>query len=187
LGERRCAPIRTLLLLRQLDAQELAAQILQAVPVGECAYQFRRHLGAIDRLGVHAQVSLQHGKIEAREVENLEHLGIGQERLQARRLVIAVGELNQMAFAEASRKLDQAQPVALRLEAHRLGVDGYGAAERQSGGKIAAMQMRVHRFRFHVRSRNLGAQEKTRTSKTFRPLEPESSASTNSATWAMAL
>src|SRR5438552_10836884 len=29
-----------------------------------------------------------------------------------------------------------------------------------------------------------GAQEKTRTSTSFRPLEPESSASTNSATWA---
>src|SRR5216684_1731261 len=34
------------------------------------------------------------------------------------------------------------------------------------------------------RSERSGAQEKTRTSTTFRPLEPESSASTNSATWA---
>jgi hypothetical protein len=32
-----------------------------------------------------------------------------------------------------------------------------------------------------------GAQEKTRTSTTLRPLAPEASASTNSATWAFAL
>src|SRR5258708_26708538 len=35
-------------------------------------------------------------------------------------------------------------------------------------------------------SARVGAQEKTRTSTSFRPLEPESSASTNSATWAWA-
>ena len=53
-------PVGALLLLRQLDPQKLAAQILQAVPVGIGARQLGGDLGAVDRHGGHAQMAIEH-------------------------------------------------------------------------------------------------------------------------------
>src|ERR1700738_3349023 len=84
------------------------------------------------------------------------------------------------------RQLHKAQPVAMRVEPHRLRVDGNDRSEVDAFGKVPAVKLMGHpaqRPAAASRSRD-GAQEKTRTSTSFRPLEPESSASTNSATWA---
>src|SRR5690242_9496470 len=81
----------------------------------------------------------------------------------------------------------------MRVEAHRLGVDRDHRPEVEPVRQVAAMEVDGHaRAPLELgdeaswRMEMIGAQEKTRTSTTFRPLEPESSASTNSATWAPA-
>ena len=53
--------------------------------------------------------------IEAREMIELEPIGIGEQRLQARRGIVAAGaEADQMLVALAVGQLHQAQPVAVR-------------------------------------------------------------------------
>ena len=54
----------------------------------------------------------------------LEPLGIAQQRLQVGRGIVAArAEADEMLVAAAVGDLDQAQPVAARDQAHRLGVD----------------------------------------------------------------
>src|SRR5712671_3712462 len=83
----------------------------------------------------------------------------------------------------AGRQLDEAQPVAMRVEPHGLGVDRNNRSEVEPFGQITTIKSIGHPGQRPAAPRG-GAQEKTRTSTSFRPLEPESSASTNSATWA---
>src|SRR5947209_18370465 len=71
----------------------------------------------------------------------------------------------------------------MRVEPHRLGVDRNNRPEVEPFGQITAIKPVGHAGQRAAALRG-GAQEKTRTSTSFRPLEPESSASTNSATWA---
>ena len=89
--------------------------------------------------------------------------------------------LHQMGIAVAGRELDQAKPVAMRVETHGLGVDGHDRAERDVGRQVAAMELDRHctdasQPRMVPRRRL----ELPRLS----ALVPETSASTNSATWA---
>src|ERR1700675_4957623 len=70
-GQSRRTPIRGLLLLRELDTQQLAAEILQPVLIGKGARQFRGDLGAIDRRRHRAQIVRQDGDVEAPEMEDL--------------------------------------------------------------------------------------------------------------------
>src|SRR5580700_111420 len=88
-----------------------------------------------------------------------------------------------MSVAVAGRQLDEAQPIAMRVEPHRFGVDRNNRSETEPFGQITAIKSISHAGQRPAAPRG-GAQEKTRTSTSFRPLEPESSASTNSATWA---
>ena len=74
-------------------------------------------------------------------MKQLQHRGIGQQPLQARRLVIVRRELDQMGVAVAGRQLHQAQPVAMRVEPHRLGVDRDRRTEGEALRKIAMMQL----------------------------------------------
>src|SRR5260221_3267232 len=196
-GELGGAPIRGLLLLRELDAEQIAAQILEPMTVGEGAHQPRRDLGAVDGPRHHAEVVLQHGDVEAREMKDLQDAGVGQQRLEARRVEGSGRELHEMRDAVAGGELHQAQPVAVRVEPHGLGVDGDVGAEIEVGGQITAMKVDAQCLPGGLtwgpspadavgprRSERSGAQEKTRTSTTFRPQVPETCASTNSATWA---
>src|SRR5580693_4004837 len=66
----------------------------------------------------------------------------------------------------------------MRVQPHRLGVDGDCRPEVDAFRQIAAMQLMAHA------APRGGAQEKTRTSTTLLPQVPETCASTNSATWA---
>ena len=52
---------------------KLADEILEAVPVRVGAHKLRDDLGAVDRGNGDAEIFLEHGDIEAGEVENLEH------------------------------------------------------------------------------------------------------------------
>src|SRR5271156_5644266 len=70
------------------------------------------------------------------------------------------------------------------IEPHRLSIYRHHFAEIDVFGQVATMQPESHRTHRRTAASPSGAQEKTRTSTSNRPLEPESSASTNSATWA---
>src|SRR5579863_69175 len=123
LGQGWCAPIRALLLFFKLDAEQILAQIAQPVPVAEGTHQPRGGLGAIKRLRHHPEIVVEDREIEPREMEQLDDCGVDEEPLQIRGVVAAGGELNEMSIAIAARELYQAQPVAMRVEPHRLGVD----------------------------------------------------------------
>jgi hypothetical protein len=122
---------------------------------------------------------IDHRQIEAGEVEQLGNRGVGHQLLEVGRRVVAGLKLHQMRVAVAGGKLHQAQPIAMRIEAHRLGIDGDRRTEFDPVGEIAAMKMIGHA------APGGGAQEKTRTSTTLLPQVPETCASTNSATWAI--
>ena len=49
-----------------------------------------------------------------------------------------------MRVAVAARQLHEAEPVAMRVEAHRLGIDRDRVAEQKTLGQVAAMQLIIH-------------------------------------------
>ena len=139
-GERVRAPVGRLLLLGDLDAEQVAAEVLEAVAVGERAREAGRDLRAIDRPAADAERVLQHRDIEAGKVEELQHSLVGQQRGEAGRVDGRAGrELHQVAVAVAARELHQAEPVAMGIEAHGLGVDGHRIAEGEPRRQVAAM------------------------------------------------
>src|SRR5690606_21044467 len=107
------APVGALHLLRQLDAEQLLAQVPEAVAVGVGAGELGRDLGAVHRATEHAQIVPDGGEIVAREMEQLLARGIGEQPAQIGRAVRALAELHQVAVAVPGRQLHQTQPVAL--------------------------------------------------------------------------
>src|SRR5262249_10367351 len=106
------------------------------------------------------------------------HARISQKTGQPWRRVCAGCELHEMRVTVACRQLDYAKPVAMWVEPHRLGIDGNDRPEVCALRNVAAIKSMGHpglRTIAPSPSRG-GAQEKTRTSTSFRPLEPESSA-----------
>src|SRR3981189_461204 len=121
-------------------------------------------------------------------------------------------DLHHIGAAVAVRHLHHAEPVAMRMQPHGLGIDRHRIGVEGQIGQIAAMQAYGHGVRDLVESmrtklplklergerpvclewatgghpRMSGAQERTRTFTAVKPLAPEASASTNSATWARA-
>ncbi len=55
--------------------------------VGIGAHQPRRGLGAIDRAGDDAEIEADRREVEAREMIELEPVGIGEQRAQVRRVI----------------------------------------------------------------------------------------------------
>src|SRR3546814_12737861 len=87
--------------------------------------------GAIDRRGDDAERVLERGDVEAREMEQLEPRGVGQDRLEHRRVIGAAGtKADEMLVAAAVAALDQAQPGAQRVQPHGLGVAGRSEERR---------------------------------------------------------
>src|SRR5215510_12372851 len=110
-------PIGALLLLGEVDAEELAAQVLEAVAVGVGACQLGSDLGAVDGLCKHTQMLCQHGDIEAAEMKDLEHRAIHEQGFEPRCRPILTIELYEVGHIVAGGELDQAEPVAMRLKA----------------------------------------------------------------------
>ena len=77
-------------------------------------------------------------------MEQLENRGIGEQGTQPRRLILGWGELHEMADPIARRELHEAQPVAMRVQPHRFGVDRDDAGEGDFGREIAAVKMNAH-------------------------------------------
>ena len=77
---------------------------------------------------------LQNRNVETAEVKELQDLRISDQGCQARCHDRAARDLDEMGVAVAGRELDQAKPVAMRIETHRFGIDGHDRPERQFGG-----------------------------------------------------
>ena len=74
-------------------------------------------------------------------MENLGHLGVGQQRLEVGRVVGGAVHLHQMGIAVAGRKLDQAKLVAAWQQPQRFGINGNRSAKVQSGGQITLVKL----------------------------------------------
>ena len=138
------APIARLLLLRQIDVEHLAHQILQAMAIGIGAGKPRGDLGAIHRLRHHTERIVERGEIEPREMEDFHDLRIGQQGRQVRRPGMILRDLHHVGAAVAVRHLHEAEPVAMWMQAHGLGVDRHRIGVAGEIGQIAAMQAYGH-------------------------------------------
>jgi hypothetical protein len=81
-------------------------------------------------------------------VKDFCHFGIAQQRLQIRRigvtLAIVLGDLHHVGAAVAVRQLHHAEPVAVRMQPHGLGIDRHRIGIAGQIGQIAAMQADGH-------------------------------------------
>ena len=73
-------------------------------------------------------------------MEELQNAFILQHGFQVRRGVFARGELDQVGIAVTGRKLEKAQTIPRRVQAHGFCVYGNGRSEVHSGRKIAFMK-----------------------------------------------
>ena len=133
------APIGHLLLLGKFVAEDLAHQVLETMLVGIGARQARRDLGAIDRRRHDAECFVEHAEIEPREVKDFQNARVGEQPLEVGRIGGGRGDLHHVGGAVAGRKLHQTQPVAAKIESHRLGVDRDRAAIARDVRQVAAV------------------------------------------------
>ena len=129
------APVAGLLRLGQVDPDQLAHHILQPVAVGVGAGQSGGDLGAIDRPRLDPEVQLEHADVEPAEVEQLQHLRIGQQAFQVGAVVAGAVHAHDMGVAVAGRQLDHAQGIAAEAQAHGLGIDGDVRSQVQVVGR----------------------------------------------------
>ena len=111
------------------------------MPVGVGAHELRHDLGTVDWCGCDLQILLDHGHVEAGEVENFHNGRIGQKRFQARRIIGRPVQLHEMGAAVTGRELHQAQAVAVRIEPERFAIDGDAGAKRHPRGQVTVMEM----------------------------------------------
>ena len=133
------APIGTLLLFGDIDAEQFLANILIAVLIGIGANKARGGARAIDRRSAHAQIMPHDRQIEPGEMKDFYPRRISQQFYQVWRIIRTGCELHEMRVAIAIGQLHQAEAVALIIEAHRLGIDGNIAVQHQIRGQIALM------------------------------------------------
>src|SRR6185437_2424895 len=162
LAQVRRTPVRALLLLGEVDAEEFLHQVLETVFVRIRPNQLGGDLGAIDGRGQHAEIAAEHRHVEARVVEQLGHAGVGQEPVEIGCRVRTGRKLHGVAHAVAGRELHQAQPVAERIETQRLAVDGDKRSEVEIVGQVALVQLDLH-VRASTRSARASLQNKNRT------------------------
>ncbi len=143
-AQRRRPPVRALLALVELDAEELANQVLESVAVGVGPHQPRRDLGAVDRTAVDLEVPAEHREIEAGIVEQLQSPPVGKKTPQVGCRILAGWQLHEVGPAVAGGELHDAQSVAPWIETHGLGIDGHDVAEIQPGRQIAVMKGDIH-------------------------------------------
>ena len=114
------------------------------MPIGKCAREPRRDLGAIGRQRHDTEMMINHREVEACEMKKLGYAGIGQHQFQPRSLVLTGCELHEMGIPVARRELDETQSVAIRVQAHRLCVYGDNRPEVHAFGEITAIKPMCH-------------------------------------------
>ena len=134
--------------------------------VGEGAHQLGCDLGAADRRDGDAQGVLEDGDVEPGKMHELEGTRVSEQTREIGAGVAEAAEglgtdLHHVRGAVSGGKLHQTQPVAMRIEAHRFGVDGHDGTERKGLGQIVPVQVDGS-ARHELRCAHCdGAQEKT--------------------------
>ena len=82
--------------------------------------------------------------MNSREMKNLGDLRIAEQLFQIWRVGMACGNLHHVRRAVAVRELHHAQPVAMRIETQRLGVDRHRLGVARKIRQVAAMQADGH-------------------------------------------
>src|SRR5512132_2882917 len=117
-------------------------------------------------------------------MKDLEDRPVGEKLAQIGSLVRACRDLNHVGGAIARRDLHHAQPIAVQIKAHGFGVDGdRTAAVAREIGQVAAVQADGHDGAWTGTDTNLVPRRGLEPPR-LAALVPETSASTNSATWA---
>ncbi len=98
--------------------------------------------------------------VETGEMEELEHFVIRKQAREIRRSRIALCDLHEVGVPIAARELDEAKPVAVRVEAERLGVDRDHRAGLIIGRQIAMMEAVSHEL--GLRGKALGVKRLAR-------------------------
>ena len=141
-GESWAPQSEALLLLGQVDAEQLARQVLQPVPVGIGARQPRRDLGAIDRAGMTPKRWYSTPRSKRAKWKILSDVGVGQQRsrfgaLAARRRESAprrrCRRRARAAPRTAGRAADRAPSSRCRSRPRRRR-SGKGQADRRDAG-----------------------------------------------------
>lgn len=140
----RRAPVGRLLLLGDIHADEVAAQVFKPVAVGEGAHQFRGDFGAVDRVHIRIKIVLEDGDVEPREMEDFHAGFVFHQGFQARRVEILWVNLHQMRIALAVRQLHDAEAVTQVVQAHGFRVHGDIALECHIRRKITFMHEISH-------------------------------------------
>lgn len=86
----------------------------------------------------------KHRYVEAGKVEDLQHRGVGKQPCEMWCAKGAGGELNKVAYPVTRRNLHETEPIAMRVEAHGLGINGYDRAQIEIGREITVMEMNAH-------------------------------------------
>ena len=89
------------------------------------ARQAAGNFRAIDRRGKRTESVVHDGYVEPSEMEEFEHRWIAQQARQVRCLRLSFRDLNQMRIAVSGRHLHDAEPIAVRVEAHRFAITGH--------------------------------------------------------------
>ena len=137
-------PVRALLLLGDVNAEQVLQQVPKTMPVSIGAHQLASDLGAIDRRGDRPKGVHHRGNVETSEMKQLEHIRVFQKADKVRRLALALGDLHQMRMAIAPRKLHDAQPVPVRMKPHGLAIYRHDRSKIQIIGQIALVNRVRH-------------------------------------------
>ncbi len=124
LGREHClAPIAALLLLGDFLTEQITAQILEAMAIRKRAHQAGGNFGAVNRRRDNPKILLQNRDIKPREVKQLHPRRVAQKLHQIGGVVLPRQKLDEMLIPSPVRQLHEAEPIALVVEAHGLGID----------------------------------------------------------------
>jgi hypothetical protein len=115
------------------------------VAIGVSANQLAGDLGTKHRCGDDAKVMLDCGKVETREVVELDPRRIGQNRLEIGRIKRAARpEADKVLIPPAIGYLDQTQAIPRGYQPHGLGIDSDGTLGEHAFGEIFFVEIDSH-------------------------------------------
>ncbi len=124
LGQHFGCPVGRLLLLGNRDVQKLAANLLQAVTIRIGAGEFDAILVQNTGCGMVPNACARTARSKPAEMKDLGDGTIFQKLHQIGRLLLARFDLDYVRSTVAERNLNHAKPVAMRVQAQCLCIDG---------------------------------------------------------------
>ena len=114
------------------------------MPVGERSHKLGGDFRAIDGPGGDAEIVEEDGNIEPSEMKNLQHGGICQKLPEIRGVIAAFLELHEVSIPVSGGQLNDAKPVAERLQPKRFCIDCDRVAEIEAGRQVVLVDGHGH-------------------------------------------